>query len=160
MDLISGYKPHPNVIIGDDDELFLSGGAHHVEDFILGIKKPNSRSFENFTSNLNFRKNISKDIGAKYIHIIFTDKQTVYADKYPIKNTKSLGNLYKKSCDIEFLYPVKELESADSYFKTDSHWNPFGALVATKVVLDDFKIVYHNEKKSCHLATKQNNWVI
>lgn len=154
MDLISTYKLHPNVIIGDDDELFLSGGAHQVEDFILGIKKPNSLSFENFNSNIKSRKKISEDIGAKYIHIVCPDKQTIYAKKYPIKKTQSLGNLYKKNCDVDFLYPISQLETEKSYFKTDSHWNSIGSLIATKQVLEQFNISYSNEKNRLLLSKK------
>lgn len=156
MDLISNYKPHPNVIIGDDDELFLSGGAHHVEDFILGIKQPKPISFDNFNFNIKHRQKVSEDIGAEFIHMVCPDKQTAYASKYPIKNTNSLGNLYKKKCEVDFLYPVENLKTKESYFKTDSHWNPAGALIATKHILDKFNISYNNEKNRLSLRKEIN----
>lgn len=153
MDSINDFKLHPNVIMGEDGELFLSGGAHQVEEFILGIKQPSSKSFENFDSNIKFRTSISEDIGAQYVHIVCPDKQTTYANKYPIKNTKALGDLYKEKCSSPFLYPVDEIGSNGTYFKTDSHWNPTGALKATKHVLDQFNIKYNNEYQRLSLST-------
>ncbi len=154
MDLISKYKLHPNVIVGDDNELFLSGGAHQVEDFILGIKKPHSISYQNFDSNIKFRNKISEEIGAKFLHIVCPDKQTVYTKKYPIKNTQSLGSIYKENCNAEFLYPVNELQLETTYYKTDSHWNHLGALIAAKNILANFKINYENESERLSLAKK------
>lgn len=153
MDLINKYKLHPNVIIGEDGELFLSGGAHQVEDFILGIKEPSLNSFENFDSNIKFRMKVSEDIGAQYVHIVCPDKQTIYSNNYPIKNTKALGDLYKEKCSSSFLYPVHEIGSDGTYFRTDSHWNPTGALRATKHVLDKFNINYTNENQRLSLST-------
>lgn len=154
MNSIEKYKLHPNVIIGDDDELFISGGAHHVEDFLLGGKKPNLLSFENFDYNIQFRSKVSEGIGAKYIHIVCPDKQTAYAKKYPIKNTKTLGNIYKDKCRATFLYPENELNCNGTYYKTDSHWNPSGALIATKCILNYFNIRYDNENQRLSLSKK------
>lgn len=149
------YRLHPNVIMGDDNELFLSGGAHHIEDFILGIKQPSLTSFENLDSNIKFRTKVSEDIGAKYIHVVCPDKQTAYAKKYPIKGANALGDLYKKNCKATFLYPVNELGCDETYYKTDSHWNPVGALIATKHVLNNFNINYNNENQRLALSKKR-----
>jgi tetratricopeptide (TPR) repeat protein len=139
--LIEQYKIHPEVIRGLDGQLFLAGGSQRVEDYLFGEALIDEDSFMNFDNNLSERKAVSEQNGAKYLHMVCPDKQSVLTDHYPVAFPISLGGLYKDKCSQDFLFPVSELKEAgptETYYKTDTHWNFEGSFVAVNAILKEF----------------------
>ena len=85
--------------------------------------------------------------GISYYVFIAPDKNRVYGEYYP-KNILKTGNegraeqLYaflRKNCKVKVVYPLEELMTAKKdgliYYKTDTHWNEYGALIGYKVLI-------------------------
>ncbi len=134
------HKPHPEVIRGENGHLFISGGRQRVEDYIFGRIKIKQESFRNFENNLRDRRILSKKVGAKFVHVLCPDKQSVYREEYPYSGFMNLGEVYAKNCSEKFLYPLDELRDIKSkqnvYYITDSHWNDTGAKVVAGHILE------------------------
>ena len=127
------------VLVGEDGYLFLVGGNHDVLDHIEGKKSPPSSSFLNYHRNLVQREKWASSRNAGYVHIIFPDKQTVLADKFPRDIRVRLGQSYvEKFDDVRHLvcYPVSELLEyrQGCFLKLDTHLSDLGvSVVAVRV---------------------------
>jgi hypothetical protein len=130
------------VIEGKDGFLFLSQSAHHVIEYILGEKKPDIESINNFEQNIKFRKNFCEKRNIKYFHVIFPDKHTVMKTHFPIKNFNSLINYYEPIInrynfilDLRNIINHEHLNNNFCYCKTDTHLNFYGKKITTKYIL-------------------------
>lgn len=62
-------------------------------------------------------------------HIIFPDKQSVLASKWPFEIKQNLGQFFiEKNCDIfDIFYPKELLKDANDVFQlNDTHMSDFG----------------------------------
>lgn len=128
MNTIEGTRIERGVLIADNDELFLVGGAHDVVAFATGKRQPDPASIENLRINIAFRQERARDCGVAFMHLVAPEKFRVEPDGFPIKAPRSLADYYLES-GCQFTYPVEELRSDEtgrSYYRTDTHWAPHG----------------------------------
>lgn len=141
--LVNPYRIDPEVVEGREGQLFISAGNHRIEEYLLGRLQVEESSFRNFDENLSSRRKLTESIGARFVHIVCPDKQTICAEHYPLRPAVTLGRLYKERCKEPFLYPVEELRApgpTQTYFKTDSHWNFEGSFIATQCILRELGV--------------------
>ena len=137
---IAAHRLHPQVVKGQD-MMFLSGGNHHIEDYLLGLKEIPEQSFQNFHQNLKLRRQFAYLIGARYAHLVCPDKHSVYPQAYPFSYTSTLAERYQERGSESFIYPVstlKDAAQAELVYRTgDSHWNDYGALLSFLELLNE-----------------------
>lgn len=129
-----------NVIIGDNNELYLASDRHFTIDLMLGNKEISGKSLENFSKNIETRSTIARRQKAQYIHMVAPDKHVVRRKNFPIRDFIALGDIYRDHVGDKFIYPVDELsESAvPTYSLTDTHWNVFGQNIIAKKIAESF----------------------
>ncbi|MFB2549460.1 hypothetical protein [Ensifer soli] len=129
-----------NVIIGKDGELFLSSDRHFTLDLMLGKKSVDEKSFANFSENLKRRQRLCQQNKAQHVHLVAPDKHVVYRDRFPIENFISIGDLYRKNVEQDFLFPVSELRASKrrTYGQTDTHWSVWGQIRIAVLVAQAF----------------------
>jgi hypothetical protein len=129
-----------DVLFGRKEHLFLAHGMHRVLDIVTGKISVPAQSFKHFHSNILFRAEIANKINAKYLHVIFPDKQSVIDDEYPFESPTSLGSLYAEECsDLSsvMLFPLNNLRGKNGVFKcTDTHLTDFGTLTVAGPIVD------------------------
>jgi alginate O-acetyltransferase complex protein AlgJ len=142
------YDRSTNIIIGKDGWLFYPSDPH---DLLA------DRNLEPFTSGeldvwqtmLERRFKFCADHGIKFIAIIPPDKQTVYQEYVPEEFSRlgpknrvdqlidRLGETNSPVHVIDLRPVLREAKKYRRiYFKTDTHWNDYGAYAAYPVILD------------------------
>ena len=118
------------VLVADDGELFLVGGAHSPLAHALGLRRVAPRSMENFRYNLAARAQHCQDAGVGFVHLVAPDKQSVLRESFAIPEALSLGERYAAETGAAFCFPVPELRAMaprPAYETTDTHWSAEGA---------------------------------
>jgi hypothetical protein len=116
-----------DILVSDDGELFLTGGAHSPLEYGLGLRHAHPNSIANFYANLAARQGACKALGIPYVHMVAPDKQSVLREAFAVPDYRPLGERYRDvATALPFLYPVEELGSLQptrSYLRTDAHWS-------------------------------------
>lgn len=137
------------VIKGKDNWLF-----HGIPAAINMYKKENLFSEDDLkyaATMLTQYNDYCKKTGKKFYFYIAPSKSMVYDEFYselikPKKENKiSLANqlvdYLGKNTDIKVIYPLKELKQNKDksllYWKTDTHWNEYGAYIGYKVLMNE-----------------------
>ena len=134
-----GVSPTSKVIVGQNGWLFLGGGGA-VEDY---------RNSEMFTedelsrwkTHLEMKFEALQAKGIDYIFVIAPSKSTVYGEHMPARFRKFRSQSrcdqlvsYMRSSEVPILdlrpVMVSEKKNMPLFFKTDTHWNDFGAGIA------------------------------
>lgn len=136
-----------NVLLGDDNYLFLWQGSQNQFDFLTRSVKPSKTSIRNFSQNINSRKAYLDRFGIEYKHIIFPSKPTVLEDLLPLDlRVKSLYESYYEKMNC-ISYSRKKLVAQHSKgrkpFRTlDTHLTDYGFISCLQDALpDDFKLI-------------------
>lgn len=128
-----------DVLVGDDADLFLYGGAHRVFEHALGTLVPSASSFAAFRANVEGRRRYCEQRGVAYQHIVFPDKQTSLLMQYEGRELVSLGRLYTEKVGPIFSFPLAAFRAKPRAFHlTDTHWNGVGQVRAACAVLRGF----------------------
>ncbi|MCI7223515.1 MULTISPECIES: alginate O-acetyltransferase AlgX-related protein [Fusobacterium] len=121
--------------------------------------------------NIKNRKKWLKKKGISYYLFIAPDKNKVYGEFYPnfIKKVNTIGRVeqLKESFnrnELEIIYPLERLllektKSEDLlYYKTDTHWNSYGAFIGyeelLKVIKRDFVDIEEIKEKDLNISYK------
>jgi len=159
---------------GEDGWLFLRTGANNVEKFYTVKNHLTDAEIEQWCLILRKRKQNLTTRGISYFHMIAPDKITVYADRYgcylPYYNLRPSLILPSALADIGFFELYIDLscplmlqrDSSLLYWKTDTHWTYFGAVIAAQeicralnVIVPDFsKGVFHENTATLDLGSK------
>ena len=126
------------VLFGHDGVLFLAEGAHRVLDYLLGLRRVPEESLVNFAQNMAQRARVAEAGGAKFLHLIFPDKQSVMIEECPVREPVYLGDTYMRhGAGPEVFYPRRLLADAGRglYYKTDTHVTDLGNIVSTAAVV-------------------------
>lgn len=118
LELHKGY-----IARSPDGQLFLAGGGHDTFLYKTGNKRLPDRCFGEFDKNLKARKAYSTRRGARYLHAVVPDKESVATGSLPagLKLT-SLIDTYKAHCRQSFL-DLRPDRPVPGYFKkVDTHW--------------------------------------
>lgn len=130
------------VLVGENDMLFLAGGAHSVIDYVTGARRLTERSINAFKANLQQRRAWADRAGAGYLHLLTPDKQSFLPELWPFRD-KPLIRLGEEILatlsgdDRDILYPVDRLRRSGerNVWRVDTHYTDHGALaVAVEVV--------------------------
>ena len=129
-----------DVIVSPDGELFLCSGGHHVLDQVLGYRAPLKRSIVTFIDNINDRAAAAAAVGARYLHVICPDKQSVLPELLGVPEVTCLGDYYEARCGevwSRVLYPKATLRenSAGIFQHTDTHMTHLGTLTTVREIL-------------------------
>jgi len=128
------------VITGKDNLLFLSDMYGSVVSKTKGTFQYNNKEIDIWTRKLKKLQNWYEKQGIQFIVIVAPNKHTVYSDKLPnsirYKEGETITDDIVKSSlekDIHILNLKKVLreqkQDKQLYFKTDTHWNNYGALI-------------------------------
>ena len=134
------------VLLGRRGQLFLAGGAHAVLRYANGEVEVPAQSFLNFRSNLIQRAAWSKVREARYLHVIFPDKQSVLAEDYPLPPPICLGDKYLHSAaelapDVLYLKDDLRQDTDGAFMRTDTHLSDTGLARAAAAIARRFSNV-------------------
>ncbi len=126
---------------GRDGWLFLRLGTNQVIRFFTEASYFSASDVERWCDLLGERAKRIGELGARYFHFIVPDKLTVYRDNYigslnhydnrpsrtiPLALDRRGSHVY-----IDVTSPlIAERDERLLFYKTDTHWTPFGALIA------------------------------
>jgi hypothetical protein len=142
-----GDKVFPNVLLGKD------GWMHYTGDGELNYFQ-NIAKMENEDDLVEKLKNLNQYLKAQGITLLIViapDKSTIYPDKLP----EQIKPLYTQSwLDSLILYSednnmpvivdlrpalITARQDQDVFYKTDTHWNGYGAFAAYKMIINVLK---------------------
>lgn len=129
-------------IVGADGWQYVSQ-IDDIDEKIAGIKTLCPAEYIEFSDALSGREMWCREHGAKYAFMIAPNKATIYPEYLPAENMPSpyrdLINLDYYLGD-RYINPVSALIAEKKirqvYFKTDDHWNWYGAYIAYCMVMD------------------------
>jgi len=142
--------PIPNrVVSGKDNWLFLGNNYNKVLNNSFGNDPFFEKELENTVSYLKTISDYFASQGIPFYIVIPSDKHQVYKEFLPYKlkqNTTKLETLkmvLKNELKISIIDFNKELlkekKNNQLYYKSDSHWNYYGAYIGYKKILETIK---------------------
>ena len=146
------------VIAGNDNFFFLGNGFGRIIDKVKGNFPYTNKDIDAWTTKLNKLQNWYKKQGIQFIFVVASNKHTVYSDKLPnsirYKEEGTITNdLAKSSLDknIHILDLKKALrkkaQEKQLYFRTDTHWNHYGALIGYINTMQYLNTIYMKSYK-------------
>jgi hypothetical protein len=149
-----GDRVFVNAVIGKDGWLYYTGDMS-IQDF-QKTSPLNVGNIKRITQILNKFKEKTDQYNGLFLLVIPPDKSTVYPQYMPdeipvIGQVSSLDRLVEyinKNSQVKVLDLRSAFESASKskniYYKTDSHWNCYGAFYAYDEILAELAISYPN----------------
>ena len=137
------------VIIGRSDWLFYTGDNSVA--YYTGENVMSESTMADRLSKMQDLQDACDEKGIELLYIIFPNKEQVYPEYMPSidivnedKRVPVFAEYIRENSDINFIYPLNELMSAkiyyDTYFPYDTHWNNWGAFVATQAMYEALDI--------------------
>lgn len=143
-----------NVIVGDDGWLFYNSCLFDSLGFneYCGLQKWNINQLNKIAKNIAAIKNWCKKNNIKFELVICPNKQSIYSEYLPKCYKKTDKNRYDQLMQIApdlinlkaIFLDQKNRSIYNLYYKTDTHWNLFGAYLATKELYNKYKPFYTN----------------
>lgn len=125
------------VLKGRDDWLFLTNDSNRVIDQMTGLKPLGAQDVEAWRITLMLRRAWLASIGSRYIFAVAPNKEAVFdqhlpdglrlSDNRPVRQLQSAG--------LDLIYRPEEFRGADTYSKTDTHWNDLGGQRQAEMLL-------------------------
>lgn len=118
-----------------------------INDF-RGLTPLTEQQLVSWKTDLVCKKDWLAKQGAHHLFVVAPSKQTIYPEYLPdaIQNVKGVTHLEQlidyldKDPDVDILNPKPELLKAKTktrlYYKTDTHWNEYGAFIAYKEIIN------------------------
>ena len=127
------------VLFGHEGELYLAHGGHSVLEYATGRRQVAETMFSTFEANMLERAAKCTMSGAKFLHVIFPDKQSVVRNRFPYPDPICLGSEYRRHCPRAFghVLDLTDLLRADAnpvFKRTDTHLNDYGLALAASSV--------------------------
>ncbi len=153
------------ILKGETGWHFLVGGSNKVIDqYLKEYAVPNSH-INAFKQSQDIRYDKLKQIGANYISLLVPNKLSVYHNhiNYKIENEFSLIDRISKTLNQEEYYLDllanyrKFKNDINLFWKTDSHWTPFGCffcyqLICQKLKLKPLNLLHNREYKEAEIV--------
>ena len=145
----------PQVVAGKDGFFFLGNSFGRVIEKTKATFQYTDEQINSWTTKLKKLQDWYEQQGIEFIIAIAPNKHTVYDDKLPDDITAKVGETVtnrivqsslQKNIHILNLEPVLREKKKDKqlYFKTDTHWNNYGAQIG---YLDTMKYLNMTYKK-------------
>lgn len=138
--VLLGVSPSNDVVAGKNGWLFYAGNAE-IED-CRHITRFSQEQLHRWSVNYNLKKKWLEQQGIQYLLVIAPNKSSVYPEYLPnaLKSVRDVSALdefityMQKNSEVDVIDLRESLISAKAgeavYFKTDTHWNNYGAFVA------------------------------
>jgi hypothetical protein len=142
---------YPEVMIGGNDYLYLN--VPEAIDFTQGITLFSNSEISDWTSKIRSLSTKTNELGAKYAFVIAPNKHTVYKELLPswvmpkkIVSTRTdqlINNTMAPIYDLRPIFFNKNNEERDYsfFYRTDTHWNEYGAHIGVQYFLKTIDIV-------------------
>ena len=154
----------PDVHLGHEGWMFLTGGSNNVLDYYTERDKFSSNLKGEWWTLLHRRRKRLKEIGCQYLHILAPEKLSVYPEffngKLPCFDERPGASLKRHELsdgEADFVidptaYFQKLKREHPLYWKTDTHWTFWGAFGAYQLICSclslPFKQNLHTHKFS------------
>ncbi|NOU66237.1 hypothetical protein GC096_19540 [Paenibacillus sp. LMG 31461] len=165
-------SPNPLVVVGKNDWLFYTGNkAPESMDDYKGVVRFSDDELWTIKNNLEERKEWLNQKGITYLFCIAPNKQTIYPEYLP-SNIKKINIETRMDQLVDFLNQYSNIDVLDLrkvlienkgkdmlYFKTDTHWNEYGAYLGYQEILKRLSNIYPNMQPiqiSTFTLTKSN----
>ena len=143
------------VIIGRNDWLFFIG--NDSLSYYKGTNVMDEAAEAEKLASLQEIKNICDELGKTVVFAIWPNKEQVYPEympTYKIENVVKREQAFKiyvdSHSDVNFIYPIDELTRGklfrDTYYPYDTHWNYWGAYLATMALYKSMGFPYSGEE--------------
>lgn len=171
-----GDSPSQDVTIGKNGFLFLGSAKKGYNDFLdpMGdYRGINRYSPEKLSLLVSYMDDLNKWLaqqGIKYALVIAPNKATIYPEMLPnyiqkIHQESALDQLVTalRSIDNFLIIDLRDaLSEAKSkgyvYYKTDTHWNYFGANIVQKVIVSELNKATNNDIPIINADIKSSPW--
>jgi len=148
----------PQVVAGKDGFFFLGNSFARVIDKTKATFQYTDEEINSWTTKLKKLQDWYKQQGIEFIIVIAPNKHTVYDDKLPNNITEKVGKTVtnrivqsslQKNIHILNLEQVLREKKRDKqlYFKTDTHWNNYGALIGYLDTMKYLNMTYNKHYK-------------
>lgn len=148
-------SPLDSVLLGRDGWLFYARESHTVDemDYYRAVKPFSPGELEHWRLTLEERRRLLEQQGIRHLLVIAPNKSTIYPEKLPARiHPPQRPNRLDQLLDyLKTRSPVSVLdlrpallkaknnrEGFHIYHKTDSHWNDYGAYIASTEILNHF----------------------
>jgi hypothetical protein len=137
-------------MIGSDGWKFLGTSYSNIVAEAKGISQFNDSEIERITENLTDQARWLSDKNIPYIIAIAPEKLSVYGEFLPIQKSDRPTKLDQLESSLTS-GPVRLVDMSDYfkdhpgdmlYFKTDSHWNDFGAYLGYLRIMNEIKKIH------------------
>jgi len=143
-----------NVLIGQDDHLFLFDGGQRSFAFLTGDAELSSDNVAYLVDNLEQRRNQLRARGVLYQHLVFPSKEIVLQDKVPSPWRERINSLFlsryvarQPVLQDMVLYPLELLQSlnrSEPVFRIlDSHMTDAGTMAVVQHLLCKWGLQYN-----------------
>lgn len=131
-----------NVILGDNGWMFLGDNYNSVFKKSLSTYTAPIKLIADNDKFLNQLEVISKENNANFEFIVFPNKHSIYGENigldtkvhsYSFFNKRRLSNVNM----ISYFRDIKNKSNYDLYFRTDTHWNDFGAFYGYQYIMSN-----------------------
>ncbi|MFN8657766.1 MAG: hypothetical protein U0105_15610 [Candidatus Obscuribacterales bacterium] len=147
-----GVSTGPEAAVGKDGFLFFMGDDM---ERVCKVERPlTQRRLDDWTTAIVERRQLFDKHGIKYMFVVVPEKPSVYPDKVPpvlspVRKVSGIDQLQQAlqavpgGAGASFFNLLKEetdgRQTRDTYLKTDSHWNAFGALLGYQAVMKQLR---------------------
>ncbi|WP_157998031.1 alginate O-acetyltransferase AlgX-related protein [Bizionia argentinensis] len=132
--------PMPNKVVkGQNGWYFLGNSYNNILNNAFGYNYFSTSELKEIANNLNEVKNYLKEQNITFYLVIPPNKNSVYKEQLPFQLKEQMSNLdvlkdyLKNHINFEVIDLTKVLKAKKNknqlFFKTDSHWNDFGAFI-------------------------------
>jgi len=141
-----GESPSSDVLTGRDGWLYFGSGM--MIDNHLGVRLFSAEDLVSWQTLLETRRNWLEKRGIAYVFVVAPNKETIYPEHLPEwmvgsgRETKldQLVAHMRAHSTVEVLdlrsMLIEAKKTALTYYPTDSHWNDFGAFLASRALVE------------------------
>ncbi|MBV1884034.1 MAG: hypothetical protein KUG82_20510 [Pseudomonadales bacterium] len=168
--MVNGFQTSPvdKVIVGDNDYLFYNDKAAKIFEDIQGINPFTQDELKIWKGILERKKEWLDKEGIKYLLVFSPNKHTIYPEYIPKKYIPRSGKTrldqfieyMKTNSDVAILDLREPLLQAklekQAYYKSDTHWNDWGAYVASQTIIETVSEMFPEKSPNMDLPVSGN----
>lgn len=147
---IFNVDPLPNKVVkGKNGWMFLGNSEQNVFNESIGSIDHSSADIESICKKIIEMKEFCDSLNIKFYFAVAPNKHSFYKEYLPIKPSERpkrlelVKNLLKTNWNFDVIdlreYMTQAKDSLRLFYKTDSHWNEYGAFLGTQKLLDVIK---------------------
>lgn len=164
------------VIIGKNGWFYLGDG--NSRDYFTNKKLLSEKSLDTWKKTITFKNSYANSKNIDYFFLVTPNKESIYKKNYPFKEINKISiydqlfELFENNnisvIDLKKIFVNSKLPT---YFKTDHHWNKYGAFLAYEAIMksksslsSDFENFYFKNIKTnggdLINSMKLNNYIL